>query len=636
MVRRVAPQPRAPRGRASTRGQVRRPGLPEPSLGGTAPYKPIGDYGIIGNLRTVALVGIDGSIDWYCHPHFDSPSVFAAILDARRGGRFDIHPEEADTRKQLYLPGTNILITRFLSRAGVAELTDFMPLGGGPPELQGSCLVRRIAAIRGRIRCRVGLEPAFDYGRSRHRTLRFPTGAVFRTPELSLALSTSLPLRPLGRGLRSEFTLQEGESRTCVLTPWEPGSARSPPDFPEHDIREALTETTQWWRRWIARSKYRGRWREMIHRSALILKLLTFEPTGAIVAAPTCGLPEVVGGGRNWDYRYTWIRDAAFTLYALLRIGFIGEAYAFMGWLLGRTSDLEPDGSLHPVYRIDGSHELSEQTLDHLEGYRKSGPIRIGNAAVDQLQLDIYGALMDAVYLFNKHGQPISYDLWVNLRRILDWLTENWRRPDKGIWEVRSGPERFVYSNMMCWVALDRAIRIAEKRGFPSSLDRWRRTRDEIYEEVMREGWDEEAGAFVQHYGSKALDASALLMPLVFFLSPHDPRMARTLDAIQRDLVSDNLVHRYSPQKTPDGLRGTEGTFTLCSFWLVEALTRAGRLDEARLTFEKMLTYANHLGLYSEQIGPSGEALGNFPQAFTHLALISAAVNLDRALGESD
>jgi GH15 family glucan-1,4-alpha-glucosidase len=407
----------------------------------------------------------------------------------------------------------------------------------------------------------------------------------------------------------------------------------------EAEEEELFEQTVEYWRRWLSRCTYTGRWREMVHRSVLALKLLTYEPTGAIVAAPTCSLPEGVGGERNWDYRYTWIRDAAFTLYGLLRVGFTEEAEAFMGWLEARCRDPKPDGSLQLMYGIDGRSDLTEETLDHLNGYRGSRPVRIGNGAYDQLQLDIYGELMDAVYLFNKYGTPISYDLWIHLRKLINWVCDNWHRRDEGIWEVRSGQQHAVYSKLMCWVAVDRGLRLAEKRSFPADRERWLAVRDEIYQEIMEKGWNPERGAFVQSFGSDTLDASNLIMPLVFFVSPKDPRMLSTLDATNRSpreggLVSNSLVYRYDVEKSEDGLMGEEGTFSLCTFWLVEALTRAGRVEEARLIFERMLGYANHLGLYAEEISPSGEALGNFPQAFTHLTLISAAFNLDRALGK--
>ena len=598
-------------------------------------YKSLNDYGVIGNLETVALVGSDGSIDWCCMPRFDSPSVFAALLDHDRGGRFSIGPKEEGTRKQLYLPDTNVLVTRFLTRHGVGRITDLMPLSPGRPVAHRQVILRRVDVIRGEIEFDLVCAPAFDYARETPRVRSTGAGVVFEGDHLRLGLASEIPLTVDDTGARARFRLKEGGSVALALECLSATGCEHPHGVGPGEFDTALDRTVRYWRGWVARSKYRGRWREVVTRSALALKLLTYEPTGAIVAAPTCGLPETIGGSRNWDYRYTWIRDAAFTVYAFLRLGYTEEAHAFMRWLLARAADVEANGSLHPLYRIEGGHALPEETLDHLEGYRRSRPVRIGNAAVDQFQLDLYGALMDAVYLYNKHGAPISYDLWTNLRRMLNWLVDHWRTPDQGIWEVRSGPQRFVYSNMMCWVALDRAIRIAEKRGFPGDIDRWRTTRDEIYEEVMKKGWNQARGAFVQYFGGTALDASALLMPLVFFVSPRDPQMVSTLDAIHRELVYDTLVRRYTLEETRDGLRGTEGTFSLCSFWLVEALTRAGRLEEARLTFEKMLGYANHVGLYSEEIDITGEPLGNFPQAFTHLALISAAVNLDRAMGDS-
>jgi GH15 family glucan-1,4-alpha-glucosidase len=608
-------------------------------------YLPIEDYGVIGDLHTVALVGINGSIDWFCFPHFDSPSVFGALLDDNKGGSYRIAPvDDGATCKQFYWPETNVLVTRFLSDDGVGDVTDFMPVadenGDGVHQL-----IRRVRVVRGTLRFRLRCAPAFDYARATHTIERDAHGVSFHTDELSLGLASEVPLEAQDGAAVAEWALREGESATFILRQIEPHAGCG--DSLSADAARALFEATvAYWRGWLAGCTYTGRWREMVYRSALVLKLLTFKPTGALVAAPTCSLPEQIGGERNWDYRFTWIRDAAFTLYGLLRIGFTDEAEQFMRWLEGRCFDpRKPMGPLQPIYRIDGSADLREATLDHLAGYRGSSPVRIGNGAAQQVQLDIYGELMDAVYLFNKYGAPISYELWTHLRGILDWLCDNWQRPDEGIWEVRGGQQHFIFSRLMCWVALDRGIRLADKRSFPADRERWRVERDAVYEQIMNEGWSEERQAFIQHYGSDTLDAAALLMPLVFFVSPTDPRMLKTLDAIRQPpdnggLTSNSLVYRYNTDHGIDGLDGDEGTFSMCSFWLIEALTRAGRfdherLDQARLMFEQMLTYANHLGLYAEEIGPRGEALGNFPQAFTHLALISAAFNLDRALNES-
>jgi GH15 family glucan-1,4-alpha-glucosidase len=596
------------------------------------PYLPIEDHGVVGDLHTVALVGRDGSIDWMCYPHFDSPAIFAALLDDERGGRFQIAPTSEDvTRKQMYVPDTNVLLTRFLSPDGVAEVSDFMPVGSTIGSHGRHQLVRRVEVVRGSVRLRAHCRPSFDYARADHRVDIRAEGACFHAEGLSLALTATVPMKAEGRAAVAEFELKEGERATFVLAGLE-GEESCPRPLSAEEAEGAFRATVDFWQRWLAQCNYRGRWRERVHRSALALKLLTYEPTGAIVAAPTCSLPAPIGGERNWDYRYTWIRDASFTLYGLMRIGFTEEASGFTRWLEARIRETGPDGALQIMYSIDGHHELTEETLGHLEGYRGSRPVRVGNGAYNQLQLDIYGELMDAVYLFNKYGNPIGYDTWVKIRQILNHVCDVWQEPDEGIWEVRSGRQHFVYSKLMCWVALDRGLRLAEKRSFPAEYERWRSTRDAIYEEVMSRGWSEKRQAFVQAYDSQTLDAANLIMPLVFFVSPSDPRFVSTLDAIQRDLMSGSLVYRYDVEQSPDGLAGDEGTFSMCTFWLVEALTRAGRLSEARLIFEKMLGYSNHLGLFSEQVGSSGEALGNFPQAFTHLGLISAAFNLDRAL----
>ena len=586
---------------------------------------------MIGNLHTAALVGTDGTIDWLCLPTFDSPSVFCSILDDEKGGHFRLRPVEQTRSQQLYLPDTNVLLTRFLCAGGVAEILDFMPILAHRGDRHR--LVRSVYVIRGRMTFEMECRPAFDYARQNHSLSIGKSSAVFEGRDLSLGLASEVPLKEGPEGAAgARFELREREHAMFCLVGMRagehPGGPHSGVDF-----EELLRDTLEYWRRWLSGSTYEGRWREVVNRSALVLKLMVYAPTGAVIAAPTMGLPETIGGERNWDYRYTWLRDAALALYALIYIGFENEARSFMSWLRDRCQQ-DADGLLQPLYGVDGRTDISEIELDHLSGYRGSRPVRVGNAAHTQRQHDLYGAVLDAAYLYNKHGAPLDYDLWKNLQRILGWLSENWREPDEGIWEVRGGRRQFVSSKLMSWVALERAVRVARQRGLPAAEGRWIAERDAIYEEIMQKGWNPQRESFVQYYGAEALDASLLLMPLMKFVGPTDPRWLATLERIQEELAYDNLVMRYKVEEAaPDGLEGHEGSFSLCSFWLVECLTQAGRLDEARLALEKMFSYANHLGLYAEEIGHSGEALGNFPQAFTHLALISAAVHLDRALG---
>ncbi len=615
------------------------------------PYESISNHGIIGNMHTTALVGLSGSIDWFCFPHHDSPSVFAAILDDQKGGCFQIHPvdqsapfaapnqipAEQISTKQHYVPATNVLVTRFLTTRGMGKIIDFMPVDLREDEAGYHSLIRQVVVERGTLTFQLRCYPAFDYAREPHQTMMTQTGALFQSSTLKLSLDASIGLEQNDQGVFAQFTLKEGEKATFVLQEPQAQSALTP-----EQIESLFDRTVIYWRRWLSQSQYKGRWRETVERSALVLKLLTFEPTGAIIAAPTSSLPEAIGGDRNWDYRYTWIRDAAFTLYGFLRLGFTQEAAQFIQWVEHLCRRETQNGALQIVYRINGDRQLEEKTLDHLSGYRSSHPVRIGNGAYQQLQLDIYGELLDAVYLYNKYGSPISYDFWVYLRQLVDWVCENWQRKDQGMWEVRSEAQHFVYSKIMCWVAVDRGIRLAQKRSLPYDRDRWLTVRDQIYEDVMQHGWNGEV--FVQYYGSSSIDASSLIMPLVFFMSPSDPRFLKTLATIQQSpeaggLSSGGLIHRYNLHLASDGIDGDEGTFSMCTFWYIEALARAGRVDpkklnEAYALFEKTLTYANHVGLFAEEISLNGEALGNFPQAFTHLALISAAWNLNKALDE--
>lgn len=597
-------------------------------------YKPIENYGLIGDLNTTALVGMDGSIDFMCFPQFDSPTVFAALLDHRKGGRFLLAPQMTGKQKQLYLPDSNVLLTRFLSEQGMAEVSDFMPITGLG---HARDLVRRAKCIRGDIPFCMVCEPRFDYGRADHRVEKKRNEVLFisRGPDKTvLRLRSEVPMRVENGAAVARFKLRSGGKAAFVLEDGSKGTD-SPSAGPDY-VPESFKETVNFWRDWVAHSKYRGRWRSIVNRSALTLKLLTSAQYGSIVAAPTFGLPEQAGGVRNWDYRYTWIRDASFTIYALMRLGYTEEAAAFMQWIEARCAELKDHMPLQVMYGIDGRQNLQETTLPHFEGYRKSRPVRIGNNAHNQLQLDIYGELMDSVYIYNKFGELISYDFWLNLARLIDWVCENWQRPDEGIWEVRGGAHEFLYSRVMCWVAVDRGIRLAMKRSFPAPLARWLQIRDRIYRDVYETFWDRELQTFVQFKGSKAVDASALLMPLVKFIGSNDPRWRSTLRTINQTLVEDSLVYRYNIMKgAATGFPGGEGTFSMCSFWNVECLARAGDLKLARFHFEKTLGYANHLGLYSEELGLTGEQLGNFPQAFTHLGLISAAHYLDRKLEEA-
>ncbi|MDQ2902292.1 MAG: glycoside hydrolase family 15 protein [Ktedonobacteraceae bacterium] len=599
-------------------------------------YLPIEDYALIGDLHTVALVGKNGSIDWCCLPRFDAPSVFGALLDAGKGGFFRIAPTNSSEVKnqQLYLPETNILLTRFLSNDGVGEITDFMPIKPTGTEKHQHHLIRSVAVINGSLSFTLTCRPAFNYARDSHQVSISQEGVLFQSQHIHLGLASPLALEDDGHaGVQATFTLHKGQSVHFMLESTQ-ASEQAPQLLTEDRYQQAFQETLRYWRNWLSQCQYHGRWREMVQRSALVLKLLTYDPTGAIVAAATTSLPEALGGERNWDYRYTWIRDASFSLYSLLTLGFTQEAQAFMGWLDARCHDIKDGGTLQPMYGIDGEQQLTEISLDHLEGYRQSRPVRIGNGAYTQKQLDIYGEMLDAIYIYNRYD-AISYDLWLHLNSLLEWLQNHWQEPDEGIWEVRGGPKQFLHSRLMSWVAFDRAGRIARHRGWPAPVDDWRDISNEIYRQIMAQGWSEKKQSFVQYYGSDAVDASSLLLTITNFTSSKEPRMFSTIQRIQQELTNGALVHRYNPQDAAsDGLGGQEGTFSACSFWLVENLARAGKVDEARLMLEKLLSYSNHVGLYAEEIGSTGEALGNYPQAFTHLALITACVHLDQALDE--
>ena len=594
-------------------------------------YQPIESYGLIGDMHTVALVSNEASIDYMCMPHFDSPTVFAALLDDEEGGRFRISAVMDNRRiRQFYIPDTNILMTRFLGQDGVAEIIDFMPT---PEEQHAHRLVRRVKTIRGRVSFEMLCAPRFDYARAEHTLEVDGNRALFRPRRghgRPLRLHAPVPIDPAHLDARARFTLEAGEEADFVLEVAQDdhASVAEQPGYAER----AFTRTLRYWREWMAGCSYRGRWGQAVNRAVLGMKLMTSAPCGSLAAAATFGLPESLRGERNWDYRFTWIRDGSLTAATLIDAGFHEEARGYVDWILDRYRSSR-DGQLQIMYGIDGRSELTEQTLDHLDGYMGSRPVRVGNGAYSQLQLDIYGELLFFLERYDAEVEPIYNDLWTHVQKTVGWVCENWDREDEGVWEVRGGQRKFLYSRLMDWVGLDRAIRIAERRSLPAPVERWRATRDTIHDEIYHHFWDADQKVFVQYRGSTVLDASCLLMPITGFVAPRDPRWLSTLDAVGRQLVDDSLVYRYrTDQAASDGLAGSEGTFSMCTFWYVDCLARAGRIEEARLIFEKMLHYAGHLGLYAEELGPTGEHLGNYPQAFTHLGLVGAARSLDAAL----
>jgi GH15 family glucan-1,4-alpha-glucosidase len=595
-------------------------------------YAPIENYGVIGDMNTVALVGLDGSVDFMCFPDFDSPSLFARLLDRDKGGYYCIRPASGNFHgKQLYLPDTNILLTRFLSAEGIGELTDFMPV----QELgRGNELIRRVRTVKGEITYQLACAPRFDYGRAVHKVQRVNNHELLFSEEksaLRIRLKANVPLKVShGDGI-AIFSLKAGECADFIFA-HEDKPVPGLDDLEEH-VNQTLADTNNYWKDWSAQSGYQGRWQEIVRRSALLLKLLTSYRYGSLVAAPTFGLPEQIGGERNWDYRYTWIRDASFTVYCLLGLNYVKEAGNFIDWVAHKCFDLQHSKHMQIMYKLDGSKRITEKQLKNLEGYKQSSPVRIGNAAYRQVQLDIYGELLDAVYLYDKHAESISYEFWTNLAAQIDWLAENWQQKDDGIWEVRGGKKHFLYSRLMSWVAFDRAAKIATSHSYPFP-EKWEQQRDAIFRSIHKDFWNKELQAFVQYEHADVMDAATLMMPIIGFIGPRDPKWLSTLRKIEERLVDDFLIYRYHERNGEDGLKGDEGTFSMCTFWYIECLSMAGELEKAQLYFEKMLGYANHLGLYAEQLGFSGEQLGNFPQAFTHLGLISAALSLDKQLND--
>lgn len=602
-------------------------------------YPPISDYALIGDCHSAALVSRDGSIDWCCFHRFDARPVFARLLDWSKGGHFRIAPRGPYSVSRRYLPSTNVVETRFAAERGTLVLLDCLAVRPtSDPSMPEAVhpyhqLIRLARCEEGEVRVSIEFDPRFDYGLTYPRLeMRGDDVAVVYGGADALVFQSQLPIAqtdPCGCG--AEAVLRAGEEAFTVLTYSLPHELRID-RLNGKEVAGRVEATRRFWSDWSGLCTYQGAYREEVLRSALVLKALTNAPTGAIVAAPTTSLPEQIGGVRNWDYRYTWLRDAALNLYALFTLGYTEEAHAFMGWLKRTTAGRAED--LQIMYGVGGERLLHEIELEGLEGYRGSRPVRIGNGAATQFQLDVYGELLDTAWLYHRHGGEIDALFWGFLAGVVELVAARWTEPDEGIWEVRGGPRHFVFSKVMAWVAVDRALRLARARGLPADVDRWRALRAEIRRRVEAEGSDPRSGAFAQSFGSTALDASTLLMPLVRFLPPDDPRVRATFERIESQLAADGLVYRYLD---PDGLPGGEGAFVICSFWLVDNLALGGELGRARELFERLLGYANDVGLLAEQIDPAtGEFLGNFPQAFSHVGLIGAALNLQRSMRRSD
>ena len=583
-------------------------------------------------MHSAALVASDGSIDWLCFPRFDSASVFGALVDDRLGGRFRIGPAGAFEADHSYLPDSNVLAATFRTDSGEASLTDFMPVGEDVTHCEHE-LVRVLRCHRGSVDMDLTFEPRLDYARGATQVSGQGRLAVARRGSDCLSLSSGVPLE-IGEGAaHARFTLREGEWAPFLLR-WQEDS---PPPVADYDVHGKLGKTQAFWRFVAHDWRYLGRWEEIVKRSMLALHLLLYAPTGAVCAAVTTSLPEKIGGTRNWDYRFCWLRDAAFTMDIFHRLGHTAYTRPFIEWLANLVlgSGGEDLHSLYGIGRESDPHEMQETPLDHLEGYRGSAPVRIGNAAFHQFQLDVYGEVLLSFDSYHRAGGIIDDMLWVLAESLVEMAIRNWQRPDNGIWEIRSAPRHFTYSKLMAWAAVDRGLRIARALRRPVDFDRWRRTRDAIKEEILNNAWDSGRGAFVQSYGAKNLDASVLFMPMVGFLPPDDPRILSTVQAVHEELAVNGFVRRYLPEQADDGVDGDEGTFTMCSLWMAGALVSAGRLEEAKVLFDKVAALGNHVGLFSEMLDPrSGEFLGNYPQAFTHIALIHTARNLDRALNK--
>ena len=603
-------------------------------------YRPIKDYAVIGDTHSAALISSEGSLDWACLPHFNSGAVFLRILDDEKGGYCAIVPRDVKSRLRRYLPSTNILETTFTTASGVLQLTDFMPLRrrrelthAGQDVDSDHQIVRLLRCISGTVEATIELHPTFDFARAKAKIETRDGILVFRSRHDELHVQGAVFQAQGDDKVSGRVYLHAGEARFVCLRYSKPGNPIIPMDLPRAEA--LLGETREYWETWLQSSHYRGPYRDSVLRGALVSKLLTFEPSGAIVAAPTTSLPEQIGGERNWDYRFTWVRDASFTLTALMILGYYGEASDFLHFF--RRTCPNPGKSFQILYGIDGEHEQSEVGLKHLNGYRGSRPVRLGNAAARQKQLDVYGELLQCIYLyvtheaFARHREPFMHELWHLVRQVADHVARVWREPDSGLWEMRGKQRHFVDSKALCWAALDRALKLADVVGARDDFAEWKRERDSVYRSIMENGFNAKIGAFVQSYGSEALDASALRLPIIGLVGAGDPRMLSTIHKVERQLMRKGLVYRY--RSVDDGVSGEEkGTFAMCTFWLIDAYILLGRLRHAEELFEHVLSFQNDVGLFSEEIDPdTDEQLGNFPQGFTHISLINSAARLEAA-----
>ena len=589
----------------------------------------IEDYALIGDTQTTALVGRDGSIDWLCLPRFDSGACFASLLGNRSHGRWQLAPAGDDVRvERRYLPGTLVLETTFHTAEGRVRVVDCMPIRGQAPDV-----VRIVEGVAGSVVMEMDLVVRFDYGTAVPWVRRIDgTLSLVAGPD-ALELFAGVSVHGDEFATRATFTVHPGDRVPFVLT-WH-ASSEAPPE--RADPHRAVPDTVAWWQAWSGRCTVGGRWHEEVRSSLVTLKALTYAPTGGIVAAPTTSLPEVLGGVRNWDYRFCWLRDATFTLQALLAAGYDGEAVAWRDWLLRAVAG-DPS-QLQIMYGVAGERRLPEMELAWLPGYEASGPVRIGNAAAGQCQLDVYGEVMDTLHQARIAGIAPDAEAWEVQRALMDWLESGWRQPDSGLWEVRGAPRQFVHSKVMSWVAFDRAVSTVDRFGTDGPVDRWRTLRDEIHAEVCDRGWDSERSTFTQSYNSAELDASLLMIPLVGFLPPSDERVAGTVDAVRRELSVGDFIARYPSEHgmSVDGLPGREGAFLLCTFWLADALALIGRKDDATQLFERLVALSNDVGLLAEEYDPvQGRMLGNFPQAFSHVGLVNTALNLTEAAGPAE